>query len=68
MKRLSEVETRSTPSTTHEVSADLDSEELELRLSAAISLHRLFTVQVFGQLLNSVGRHDDYRELVLLEA
>jgi hypothetical protein len=42
---------------------DLDRDELELKLSGVLALHRLVTLQLFGQLLHSTGTYDRYREL-----
>jgi hypothetical protein len=46
---------------------DLDLDEFELRLSGVLGLTRELTLQLFGQLLHSVGRYgDSYRELLPL--
>lgn len=46
---------------------DLDHDELELKLTATLGLHRDLTLQLFAQLLRSVGTHARYRELQLLD-
>lgn len=46
---------------------DLDQDELEIKLSAVLGLHRSLTLQLFGQLLRSVGTHGGFQELVLLD-
>ena len=60
------VETLARPARDRYLFADLDRDELEIKLSGLLCLHRLVTLQVFGQLLHSVGRHDSVRELYTL--
>lgn len=60
------VDTLELPSRDHYLFADLDRDELELKLSGLLCIHRLVTLQVFGQLLHSVGRHGNMRELFML--
>ena len=50
----------------HVLFGDLSRDELELRLSGTLALHRLVTLTLFGQLLHSAGRYSRYEELFLL--
>jgi len=61
------IETREQPQGDHYLFGDMHHDELELRLGGVLGLHRRFTVQLFGQLLHSVGTHDDFRELYVLD-
>jgi hypothetical protein len=60
------VDTLEQPARDRYLFANLDRDELEIKLSGLLCLHRLVTLQVFGQLLHSVGRHDNLRELYTL--
>ena len=60
------IETLERPSRDVYLFGDMDREELELKLSALLGLHRLVTLQVFSQLLFSVGRYDSLRALQTL--
>lgn len=57
------VETVEGSSRDHYLFGDIDRDELELKLSGLVSLHRLVTLQVFGQVLHSAGSYANYREL-----
>jgi len=48
------------------VFGDLDRDELDLRLSAKLHLHRRLSLGVYGQLLHSAGSYRRFRELLPL--
>jgi hypothetical protein len=58
------VETVETNDSSRYIFGELDQDELEIRLGGTLGLHRRLTLQVFSQLLHSVGSHDNHRELV----
>jgi len=60
------VDTLELPARDRYLFANLDRDELEIKLSGLLCLHRLVTLQVFGQLLHSVGRHNSVQELYTL--
>jgi hypothetical protein len=60
------VETLDQPAGERYIFGDLDRDQLELGLSGLVSLHRLLTFQLYGQVLHSVGTYERYRELLLL--
>ena len=52
---------------TREVFGDLDSDEVEAKLSGVLGITRAVTFQLFGQLLYSVGTYGRYRQLLPLD-
>jgi hypothetical protein len=46
---------------------DMDQDELDLELFVLLGVSRALTLQVYGQLLHSVGCYDRYRELFVLD-
>ena len=51
---------------TRHIFGDLDSDEVELKLSGVLGITRAVTISLFGQLLYSVGTYDGYRQLLPL--
>jgi len=55
------------PAGSRQIFGDLDSDEVEFKLSGVLGVTRALTFQVFGQLLYSVGTYNRYRQLLPLD-